>query len=260
MDVSYDGPKLGGSSFLKFDMAYKMETNVRAMLERETLYAFTNKASEAFGKIPFRIERMPGKIICSGSLNPKPIDIKQSEIDLLSDMVKIEEGFGIKLRRPKDVFERGYQIMHHLLQLINTGYIDSFSLRKIIKMPVSNKQQIKSLLMKAISRNQFFLQYTGDFVCELFGVQIKLNNMLLLSRNYHVDKLDLLHKLFSFKDGDIRQCLFNAAPDVQTFFIRDAEMASQNINIKLGGTSFGTNWLGLNFDGFTEVPKKTNDQ
>ena len=88
---------------------------------------------------------------------------------------------------------------------INTGYIDSFSLQKIIKMPVSNKQQIKSLLMKAISKNQFFLQYTGDFVCELFGIQIKLNNMLILSGNYHVDKLDLLHKLFSFKDGDIRQ-------------------------------------------------------
>lgn len=260
LDVAYDGPKLGGSSFLKFNMSYKMENNVRAMLERETLYAFTNEASKVFGKIPFRIEHIPGKIICSGSLNPEPIDVKQSDIDLLSDMVKIEEEFGIKLCRPKDVFERDYQIMHHLLQLINTGYIDSFSLQKIIKLPVSNKQKIKGLLMKAISKNQFFLQYTGDFVCELFGVQIKLNNMLILSGNYHVDKLDLLHKLFSFKDGDIRQCLFNAAPDVQTFFIRDVEKANQSINIKLSGTSFGANLLSLKFDDFIEVPKKSNNQ
>lgn len=117
--------------------------------------------------------------------------------------------------------------------------------------------KIKNLLINSTSKNSFFLKYIGDFTCELFGVQIKLNNILVLSGNYRVDKLDLLRKLFSFKDGDTRQCLFHAVPGVQTFFIRDIEIANQNMTCKFNGTPFSANWLGLKFDGFVEIKKKT---
>lgn len=231
LDITYDGEINGGIASVNVSLAPKMEFDVQAALERERFFAFTGKCKETGKQVDFKICNSDGQEIASGSSAPPDCAGDVRWIEILDAILKIETFFDVKCARPDTISYDDYEKIKVLTRLIDDGFIDCFEPTEPITVNLVSKKEIDVWREDARSANRFFLNYVGNYVCDFFGAEIKLANISVISGSYHVNRVDLLFKSFTYHNGDVRQCVLLPDKDLKVFFVLDEDLARKKTNL-----------------------------
>jgi|GEM_PF-1779272 len=246
LNIEYEGPIAGGKTDVRVFLAPKMERSISAMLQREKYFKFLSNTISS-KDTEFYIENSVGTKVLSGSSLTGNAKVDEISLKILSDIARIEDFYDLKFYRPDDIYEIDIHQIQLIIQLIDEGFTDAFSLGKLMTTEFKDKDALKKLCEKAHQTNAFCLCYENDFKCELFGVQFNLGKILIIAGKYHVDIDDLLYKMETFKEGDSRLGVFNSDSDFHTYFICNKELAREKILMEPEYEIFTAGKLNLKF-------------
>ena len=124
-----------------------------------------------------------------------------------------------------------------LLKLIDNGYIteedyEKIRIKNVLPYPFSNKETAEELNEQASRLNKFCFVHEGQFFCELFGANFSLGTMEVIAGAYQIDREDLIHKIETFRDGDLRACILKENEKVRTYLAK--EEALEKVKERIG--------------------------
>ena len=228
LDISADGPTIiPGKAKVHFKVATEKEFSVAAILERESLFAFMKDQEIKNRDVRFEMMSNTGISFFSGNhvKSNGQLEGDKTGIDFLKMVRLIEEYYDIRFKCPEELYERDWDHVEKIVQLINTKYLlmpDEYTLATA-SINVDDKEKLEALYLTAKRNNSFYLSCIDDFVCKLIGKKFKMGKLFVISGPYKIDKKDLKHKGSTFADGDSRNIVFSKTVETRTLLAIDGE-------------------------------------
>ena len=169
----------------------------------------------------------------------------------------VEEYFDIKLRNPYDIYEGDLSRLNILLEIVESGYTTSLKLGKSIMVNLLDKDTLDIWHEEISQNNNFFIRYSKEFMCELFGNVFSIGDILICAGPYHMDKEDFEYKRETFRSGDIRKGVLNADEKFKTYFIKNPQQTEMRVLSELDCKVIDINNANLKFGFIYEKSKKS---
>lgn len=136
------------------------------------------------------------------------------QIEALEKIVKIEKHFDITTSPPYEIYEKDYDSLNLIIELIDNGYINCSNMGNELTSPVSDYDGLQKLYQSAQDDNNFYFEYTKSYKCKLFSNEFHIGKLYAVSDSYGVDLEDLKKKIESFEPGDERLVRFSRNNDI----------------------------------------------
>lgn len=254
LNIDCSAPAQGGTAKFNITLAPKMEFNIKSMLKREECIEAMEDLYNDKDETKICVKSESGTIILSGDNFNGNFKADRDGTELLRKIVMVEEYFDIKLRNPYDIYE-GDLRLNILLQIIESGYTTSLKLGKSIMVNLSDKDTLDIWHEEISQNNNFFIRYSKEFMCELFGNVFSIGDILICAGPYHMDKEDFEYKRETFREGDVRKGILNADDEFTTYFIKNSQKMKDIVLSETDYKVIDVNNANLNFGFIYEKEK-----
>ena len=217
--------------------ALRIKRKCSKRLESEKFFYFLSKLFQSEDLAKITVVSETGNVILSGNMRKRKIEPDKFGIEFLEKVIKIEKFYGVKFYLPDDVYVDDVEKVDILLKLIDNGYIteedyEKIRIKNVLPYPFSNKETAEELNEQASRLNKFCFVHEGQFFCELFGANFSLGTMEVIAGAYQIDREDLIHKIETFRDGDLRACILKENEKVRTYLAK--EEALEKVKERIG--------------------------
>lgn len=220
LDITCSGPTdKPGTSNVSINIASTKENSVEALLTRETVFSFLNRATKAQNGSSFKIVDATGNIFLSGeniSCNEK---IEEEGIEFLRKLRKIELKYDLLFQCPEDNTE--YRKVDVLSDLIELGYTTAFKAIPELETYSLDKKQLIKIGLHSLKNRPLYILHTGDFRCQLYGNDFSLGNITVLMGPYTTKGSGAIRKAMTYAEGDKRRINFRLCDNAVCYLITD---------------------------------------
>jgi len=254
LDIICQGPTdKPGTSTVSISIARTKENSVESLLDRETVFAFLNRATNSASGSSFKIVDASGNVFLSGeniSCNEK---IEDESIGFLTKLRRIELEYDLIFQCPKDNAE--YRKVDVLNDLIENGYTVAFkAIPGFDTYSASKKQLFKIGLISLLNRHIYIL-HSGDFRCRLYGNDFSLGKVTVLMGPYTPRGSKAIHKAITYATADKRKINLKLCNNSTCYVITDEDKANIAGLIKKVGTHIKVENMDCVWDFIYEVQK-----
>lgn len=257
LNIDCSAPAKGGTAKFNITLAPKMEFNIKSMLKREECFEAMEDLYNDKDETKMCVKNESGTIILSGDNFNGNFEADRDGTELLRKIVMVEEYFDIKLRNPYDIYEGDLSRLNILLEIVESGYTTSLKLGKSIMVNLLDKDTLDIWHEEISQNNNFFIRYSKEFMCELFGNVFSIGDILICAGPYHMDKEDFEYKRETFRSGDIRKGVLNADEKFKTYFIKNPQQTEMQVLAELDCKVIDINNANLKFGFIYEKSKKS---
>lgn len=212
-----------GKAKVSIKEATEKEYSVKAMLEREKVFAFLHETRKKDLRSGFEMKNALGDVFFSGDniIYEDGEDGDKAGIEILESLRLIEEQFDIRFKCPLDVYESDKEHIDLIVELLQNKYVvlkDEYTITTA-SMVINEVDKMKALYQQAKKENRFYLICKDSFSCELVGRSFDLEDLTVFAGPYTVDIKDIKYKKRTFVKGDSRTVMFSRTEETKTLFI-----------------------------------------
>lgn len=224
LDIHCTGPtdKLGTSN-ASISITHTKENSVEALLTRESVFRFLNRATNAVNGSSFKIVDATGNVVLSGeniSCNEK---IEDEGIDFLTKLRKIELEYDLLFQCPKDNAE--YMKVDVLSDFIKHGYTTAFKAIPGFETYSADKKQLLKIGLLSLLNRPVYILHRGNFRCRLYGNDFSLGKVTVLMGPYTTKGSKSIRKAITFASDDKRKINMRLCDNSVCYLITDENKA-----------------------------------
>ena len=248
--------KKRGTSIIDIKTAKTKENSVEALLARESVYHFLDRATNAKNGSFFKIVDDVGNIILSGENICCNEKIQDEGLDFLKKVRKIELNYDLNFQCPTDNAE--HKKVDVLNELIEQGYTMSFKALPRLETYSENKKQLFKLGMLSLLNKQLYVLHSGKFRCCLYGNDFLLGNVTVLMGPYTTRGSGIIRKAITYAKDDKRKINFSLCDNSVCYFITDESKIDIESLIKNTGDFIKVDNMDCVWDFIYETPTVQN--
>lgn len=224
LDIVCSGPTdKPGISNVSIKIASTKENSVEALLARETVFRFLNRATKAEKGSSFKIIDASGNVFLSGKNISCNEDIEDEGIDFLTKVRKIEIEYDLLFQCPKDNAE--HMKVDVLNDLIEQGYTTAFRAIPGFETYSIDKKQLFKIGLLSLKNRSLYILHKGDFRCQLYGNDFSLGDATVLMGPYTTKGNGAIYKAITYTEGDQRRIKFKRCNNSVCYIITDEKKA-----------------------------------
>lgn len=252
LDIICSGPTdKPGTSNVSINIARTKENSVEALLVRETVFSFLNRATDSANGSSFKIVDTAGKVFLSGeniSCNDK---IEDEGIEFLTKLRRIELEYDLIFQCPKDNAE--YKKVDALNDMIENGYTTAFKAIPAFETYSADKKQLFKIGLLSLFNKPVYILHSGNFRCQLYGNDFPLKKATILMGPYTVKGSKAIMKAMTFAVGDKRKINLRLCNNSVCYLITDEQRADKKGLVKSIGEHILVNNMNCVWDFIYEV-------
>lgn len=204
LDIFCSGPTdKPGTSNVSISIAHTKEDSVEALLARESVFRFLNRATNAVNGSSFKIVDVMGNVVLSGENINCNEEIEDEGIDFLTKLRKIEFEYDLLFQCPKDNAE--YMKVDVLSDLIEHGYTTAFKAIPGFETYSANKEQLFKIGLLTMLNRPIYILHRGNFRCRLYGNDFSLGKVTVLMGPYTTKGSGSIRKAITYAADDKRK-------------------------------------------------------
>lgn len=204
LDIFCSGPTdKPGTSNVSISIAHTKEDSVEALLARESVFSFLNRATNAVNGSSFKIVDAMGNVVLSGDNINCNEEIEDEGIDFLTKLRKIELEYDLLFQCPKDNAE--YMKVDVLSDLIEHGYTTAFKAIPGFETYSADKEQLLKIGLLSLLNRSVYILHRGSFRCRLYGNDFSLGKMTVLMGPYTTKGSGSFRKAITYAADDKRK-------------------------------------------------------
>ena len=231
LDIFCSGPTdRPGTANMSISIAHIKENSVEALLARESVFSFLNRASDAENGSYFKIIDVAGNVVLSGEKISFSEKVENEGIEFLTKLRKIELYYDLMFQCPQDNAE--YKKVDILSDLIELGYTEGFkAIPRLETYSVDKKQLLKMGFHSLLNRHLYIL-HRGDFRCRLYGNDFSIGKMNVLMGPYTTKGSGAVRKALTYVAGDKRKVHLKLCDNSVCYLITDEGKVDIDVLIK----------------------------
>lgn len=224
LDIRCSGPTdKPGTSNVSISIAHIKENSVEALLTRESVFRFLNRATNAVNGSAFKIVDATGNVVLSGENINCNEEIEDEGIDFLTKLRKIELEYDLLFQCPKDNAE--YMKVDVLSDFIEHGYTSAFKAIQGFETYSADKKQLLKIGVLSLLNRPVYVLHRGNFRCRLYGNDFSLGKATVLMGPYTTKGSGSIRKAITFASDDKRKINMRLCDHSVCYLITDENKA-----------------------------------
>ena len=220
LDISCSGPTdKPGTSKVDIRIARTKENSVEALLARETVFDFLNRATNAANGSFFKIVDSTGNVFLSGENIRCNDKVEEEGIGFLQRVRKIECKYDLIFQCPEDNTE--YNKVEILNELIDIGFTKAFKALPGLETYSTDKKQLLKIGLASLLNKPLYILHRGNFRCRLYGNDFLLGEATVLMGPYTSRGSSAIHKAITYVKGDKRKISLRRCGQSVCYLITD---------------------------------------
>lgn len=220
LDIMCSGPTdKPGTSNVSISIAHTKENSVEALLARESVFRFLNRATNAVKGSSFKIVDATGNVVLSGENISCNEEIEDEGIDFLTKLRKIELEYDLLFQCPKDNAE--YMKVDVLSDLIEHGYTTAFKAIPGFETYSADKKQLLKIGLLSLLNRSVYILHCGNFRCRLYGNDFSLGKVTVLMGPYTTKGSGSIRKAITYAADDKRKIALKRCDNSVCYLITD---------------------------------------
>ena len=224
LDIHCIGPTdKPGTSNVSISIAHTKENSVEALLTRESVFRFLNRATNAVNGSSFKIVDATGNVVLSGENISCNEEIEDEGIDFLTKLRKIELEYDLLFQCPKDNAE--YRKVDVLDDFIERGYTTAFKAIPGFETYSADKKQLLKIGLLSLLNRPVYILHRGNFRCRLYGNDFSLEKVTVLMGPYTTKGSGSIRKAITYASDDKRKINMRLCDHSVCYLITDENKA-----------------------------------
>lgn len=224
LDIHCSGPTdKPGTSNVSISIAHTKENSVEALLTRESVFRFLNRATNAVNGSSFKIVDATGNVVLSGENISCNEEIEDEGIDFLTNLRRIELEYDLLFQCPKDNAE--YMKVDVLSDLIEHGYTTAFRAIPGFETYSADKKQLLKIGLLSLLNRPVYILHHGNFRCRLYGNDFSLGKVTVLMGPYTTKGSGSIRKAITYASDDKRKINMRLCDHSVCYLITDENKA-----------------------------------
>lgn len=256
LDIHCSGPTdKPGTSNVSISIAHTKENSVEALLTRESVFRFLNRAKNAANGSSFKIVDNAGNVVLFGENISCNEEIEDEGIDFLTKLRKIELEYDLLFQCPKDNAE--YMKVDALSELVEHGYTTAFKAIPGFETYSADKKQLLKIGLFSLLNRPVYILHQGDFRCRLYGNDFSLGKVTVLMGPYTTKGSGSIRKAITYASDDKRKITMRLCDRSICYLITDENKAGIEELLENTGEYIRVENMDCAWDFIYEVHKAT---
>lgn len=227
---------------------------MEALLTREKVFGFLNRAASAINGSSFKIMDAKDNVFLSGENISFNENIEDESIEFLTKLRKIELNYDLLFLRPQDNAE--YKKVDILSELIELGYTKGFKAIQGLETYSTDKKQLFKFGLCSMLNKSLYILHKGKFRCKLYGNDFSLGEMSVLMGPYITKGSGAICKALTYATDDKRKINLRLCEHSVCYLIADESKVSIDELINNGGKCIRVEDMECRWDYIYEVNEK----
>lgn len=149
-------------------------------------------------------------------------NVNVTDRKLLEDIRLLEKSFDVIFKLPSVVTDRDKSKIEILKTMATKGYTDRIKPFNSFTI-TADYDRMNRIISSARFENLFQIKREEVFSINLFGVNVSLGKVTMCSFPFKLDMDDAEYKFKTFREDDVRTCVFNADGEIKAYIVTDYE-------------------------------------